>query len=138
MTASSRRQHPRHRVQTECVLRCETTDLLLADETVDISWDGVRVRALTPAHLGQPVRLSLRIPGSKTWLNVQGSVTRLCEGRRRGESGPTLGVRMSRMDGMHRLLLATVIRHYPKARSGRGGVRDYARSVRRIAQRTGE
>ena len=133
MTIATTRQHRRHRVTTDCVLRSASDDRLLADRTVDLSWSGLRVDALASAAMGERVRICVRIPGSTTWLDAEGRVTRVCPGRREGESGPTLGVRMGTMDGMHRLLLATVLRHYPEAASERGGGRDYARAVLWIA-----
>jgi len=133
MTLATTRQHRRHRVTTDCVLRAASDDRLLADRTVDLSWSGLRVDMLSPAVIGERVRICVRIPGSSTWLDADGQVTRVCRGRRDGEPGPTLGVRLAAMDGMHRLLLATVLRHYPEAVAERGAGRDYARAVRRIA-----
>lgn len=136
MTLATTRQHRRHRVITDCVLRSADDDRLLADETLDLSWSGLRVGALSEAAVGERVRICVRIPGSTTWLDAHGQVTRVCSGRRAGEPGPTLGVRMGTMDGMHRLLLATVLRHYPEAAEDRGAGRDYARAVQRIADET--
>jgi len=136
MSTSTLREHSRHQVHTECVLRARKDDRLIADRTLDVSWSGIRVRSLVGARVGERVRISLRIPDSITWLDAEGEVTRVCEGRREGEDGATLGVRVKRMDGMHRLLLATVIRHYPLVPAERGEERNYARVVQRIADGT--
>jgi len=137
MPHATTRQHRRHRVTTDCVLRSADDDRLLADQTVDLSWSGLRVDALGAAAVGERVRICVRIPGSTTWLDADGRVARVCPGRREGEPGPTLGVRLATMDGMHRLLLATVLRHYPEASAERGADRDYARAVLRIADEPG-
>lgn len=133
----SLRQHRRHRVHTDCLLRASSDDRLIADEVVDGSWSGLRVRSLGPARLGEPVRISIRVPGSRLWLEADGVVARVCPGRRADDGGETLGVAVRRMDGMHRLLLATAFRRHPEVPTSRGGRRDYARAVARIADDTG-
>ena len=133
MTTASRRQHRRYRLRAECVLRSRLDDRLLSDRTLDVSWSGLRASALKGARLGEPVRVSVRIPGSITWVDAEGVVTRVCPGRRAGDGGEAFGVRLRRMDGMLRLLLARVACRYPEIPAQRGGERDYARAVLRIA-----
>ncbi len=129
-------RHRRHRVRTECVVRAQRDDRLIADETFDLSWSGVRARALAATRVGERVRVSIRIPGSTTWLDADGVVARVCPSRRAGDEPAAVGVRMDRMDGMLRLLLGTVLRHYPELRPARRRARDYARMVARIAAET--
>lgn len=123
-------------MQTECVLRSTRDDRLIADETVDVSWSGLRVRALGQARVGDRVRVSLRVPSSITWLDADGVVARVCPGRRADDPGDTLGVTLTRMDGMHRLLLGMVLRTFPEVPPERGGRRDYAQAILRIAGET--
>lgn len=80
--------------------------------------------------------MSLRIPGSATWIDAEGEVTRICPGRREADGGSAFGVRLRRMDGMLRLLLTMVARTYPAVNPVRGTSRDYARTVLRIATET--
>ncbi|MCA9609000.1 MAG: PilZ domain-containing protein [Myxococcales bacterium] len=134
----TRRQHRRYSVRTDCVLRARQDDRLIADETVDASWSGLLVRSLGRARVGEAVRVSIRVPGSRMWLEADGTVARVCPGRREGESGETLGVVLRKMDGMHRLLFATALRRHPEAPAARGGRRDYARAIQRIADETGD
>ncbi len=134
MTASTARQR-RHRVRTECIVRSARDARLLGDRTLDLSYDGARIAALGPARLGERVTMSIALPGTRIWFEAEGRVERIEEGRRRGDEGPALGIRVDRMDGMKRLLLATVLRHHPVMRHGRGDARDYAMSVARIATR---
>ena len=138
MSTATRREHRRYRVRAECVVRSCRDDRLISDQTLDVSWSGIRVSALQEARLGERVKVSVRIPGSITWLDADGEITRLCAGRRLADGGSTLGVRLRRMDGMLRLLLATVARGYPAIAPQRGGCRDYARAVLRIADGIGE
>jgi hypothetical protein len=108
---------------------------LLGDETMDLSWDGARVRSHVNAQVGERVRMKVQIPRSGVWIDCKGYVARVMPGRRRGEDPPALGLKINQMDGMMRLLLATAIRHRPLARpSIRGPRRDYAEIVRRIGE----
>ncbi|MBX3270132.1 MAG: PilZ domain-containing protein [Sandaracinaceae bacterium] len=133
----SHRGHRRYLVNTDCVVRSSADDRLLADETLDLSWSGLRARALGGARVGERVRVSVRVPGSRTWLDADGVVARTAPGRRAGERGETLAVALRRMDGMHRLLLATVVRRFPEVPPERGGTRDYARAIQRIGEEPG-
>lgn len=133
MTPTTTRQHRRHLIHTECEVRSATDGRLLADRTLDVSWSGLRVLALDEARLDEPVRVSIRIPRSGTWIAADGRIERVLRGRREGEEGPALGVSLRRMDGMMRLLLASIVRRCPEATCARGTERDYARTVARIA-----
>lgn len=128
--SESVRQHRRHLLRAECTVR--QGERLLSDQILDASYTGLRVRALAPPKLDEPVRVSLRVPGSRVWLEAEGTVTRLIEGRRSGDDGRSFAIRIRRMDGMQRLLLSTVAGFRPEARGGRGESRDYAKAVERI------
>ncbi len=128
--SDSVRKHRRHHLRAECVVR--QGERLLSDTVLDASYDGLRVKTLTPPTIGEPVRVSLRMPGSRVWVEAEGTVTRVIEGRRSGDDGRSFAIRLRRMDGMQRLLLSTVAGLYPEARGGRGESRDYARAVERI------
>ncbi len=131
----SKRQYPRHGVRTPCVVMTGDNLTLLGDETMDLSWDGARIRCHVPARIGERVRVRLQIPRSTVWVDAEGYVARVMPGRRRGDDPPALGLKLDRMDGMMRLLLATTIRHRPAPDpSLRGPRRDYAEVVRRIAE----
>jgi hypothetical protein len=67
------------------------------------------------------------------WVDAEGYVARVMPGRRRGEDPPSLGLKLDKMDGMMRLLMATSIRSRPAPKATiRGPRRDYAEAVRRI------
>ena len=133
-TVHSERQFSRHGVRTACVVMTQDGQRLLGDETMDLSWDGVRIRSYEPsARVGDEVRVKLQIPKSRVWIDCEGYVARVMPGRRRGDDPPSLGLKINRMDGMMRLLLATTIKHrQPPEASIRGPRRDYAEIVRRI------
>jgi len=135
MVPHSHRQCARFRMPTQCVVTSESTGELLGDRLVNASYDGLLVTGSGSTRLGQRVKLSIRLPGSSLWLEGSGHVARIVGGRRRGDPGPGFGVRVSRMNGMSRVLLASVLRRYPDAGSARGPCRDYAAIVARIARR---
>ena len=131
----SERQHPRHRFNTLCVVMPTDKRMLFADETLDVSWTGVRVHHLGGARLGERVRAQLKIPRSAVWVQAEGYVARVLHGRRTDDGPPALGIRLDRMDGMMRMLLAHSFRRRPLAHSNtRRQQRDYAEIVRRIGQ----
>jgi hypothetical protein len=111
----------------------EDGERLLGDRTLDLSWNGARVASREPARVGERVRVRLQIPRSDIWIDADGYVARVLPARRADDGVPSIAVRINRMDGMMRLLLASGIRNRPSPpATRRGGVRDYAQSVRRI------
>lgn len=108
---------------------------MVGDEALDFSYSGVRIRATTDAvRLGERVEISLQIPGSKVWVRAGGKVQRAIPGRRAGDCGPSLGVRLDRMDGLSRVFLTSIASQMPLVASTRGGKRDYAEAVARIGR----
>lgn len=105
---------------------------LLADRVLDASYDAIRVRALVVPPLGTKVRVSMRMPGSRVWVDADGTVSRVIHGRRSGDDSASFAIHLRRMDGMQRLLLSTVAQMYPEAAGGRGDTRDYAKAIERI------
>ena len=132
MSTEDSRQHRRSAVQARCIARAALDGRLLSDSTLDVSYSGVRLAALGRAQLGERVELSLELPGSRVWIEASGKIERVIAGRRAGDEGPALGVRVDRMDGMKRLLLAQVASGYPEVPRSRGARRDYVLSVLRI------
>lgn len=107
---------------------------LLADRTLDLSYSGARVAALDEARVGERVVMSLAIPDTRIWIEAGGRIERVLPGRRYGERGTAFGLRIDRMDGMRRLLLAQVASRYPEVARTRGSRRDYAETIARIAR----
>jgi len=129
--SQSVREHARHSLETECVLRAPD-GRLLGDRVLDVSWSGARIEALADARVGERATLSLRVPGSQVWLDAEAEITRVVRGRRLGDAGVAYGLRLRRMDGMSRVLLGQIARGRPEVSSARGERRDYARTIARI------
>lgn len=135
MSTDDSRQHRRHAVRARCIARSARDGRLLGDSTLDLSYSGARIAALAPATIGERVAISLELPGTRVWVEAEGRVERVIPGRRAGDEGPAIGVRLDRMDGMKRLLLASVAGHHPDVPRTRGARRDYAMLVARIGAR---
>ena len=132
MVTYTHRLRPRHAVRTDCLV-FGADGRRIGERTIDASWDGIAVRAALPAYAGERVRVSIRVPRSDFWLSAEGRVARVMEGRREGDPGAALGIRLERMHGMDRLVWGTALRRQPPAETRRGEERDYARAVWRIA-----
>lgn len=141
MNTEHARDHRRHALETACIVRSLRDGRLLGDHTVDVSYSGIGVGALDASSpctgTGERVALSLQIPGSSMWIQGEGRIERVMQGRRAGDRGPALGIRVDRMDGLSRVLLTSVARQYPEAARARGGQRDYAEAVLRIDRELG-
>lgn len=107
---------------------------MLGEQTLDVSWDGLAIRARGQARCGESVRVAVRVPRSNFWLHGKGRVTRVIEGRRWSDDGPAFGIRLVEMHGFDRLVWGTALRRHPRTVGLRGETRDYAEAVLRIAR----
>jgi hypothetical protein len=128
---SSKKRRIRYALRTDCMV---TTDdgRLLGETTVDGSWDGLQVLSCRPTRIGDKVQVALRLPRSRFWIHATGRVTRCSAGRRRGDVGPSFGVRLDHMHGMDRMVFNTSLRSYPRVKPQRGRHRNYASAIERI------
>jgi hypothetical protein len=133
MSTEHARDHRRHALHASCIVRSTRDGRLLGDRTLDVSYSGMRVGALGAARVGERVEVSLEVPGSRVWIRAGGRIERVIEGRRAGDGGRSLGVRVDRMDGFSRVLLTSIARQFPEVARGRGASRNYAEAVARIA-----
>lgn len=129
----SDRQNRRHAFETDCVALSEDGRRLVGDRITDMSWDGAFVATRERVRIGERLRLRIRIPESQLWVDARGMVARTAAGRR-ADDAPGLGVRITSMDGMSRILLATILRGRPEPDPTDRPRRDYARAVARIAR----
>lgn len=132
MPTDQSRQHRRHALHTSCIARSLEDGRLVGDTMLDVSYAGMRIAKVGRARVGEKVGLSLQLPGSRVWIEARGRIERVLEGRREGDPEPAIGVRIDAMNGMDRLMLATIARGCPEIRGTRGGRRDYAEMIARI------
>lgn len=132
MSTDLSRQHRRHTFRASCIARSLEDGRLVGDRTCDVSYSGMQLARVGEVRVGERVEVSFEVPGSRLWMSARGRVERVLEGRREGDEGPALGVRIDRMNGFDRLMLATIARGLPEIAGSRGGRRDYAEAVARI------
>jgi hypothetical protein len=102
-TLEDRRRAPRVPVE----LACQCVDgafVLLGDRIVDVSRDGVLLRSVESAKIGELVVLSFRIPGSAHWIDADARVVRHLTGMQPG--APGLGLELIDLGPFERELLA--------------------------------
>ena len=124
----------RRQLRIPCQVVCEHDFLLLGSECLDLSLEGMAVRARLPALPHSPVLVSFRLPGSSLFIDVEALVTRMAWGRRDEDSGPTLGLRFLTLGAVDRAILAARLRGLPPPVPRRRVRADYAGSVRAIAR----
>ena len=134
---SQARGHRRHAFRTACIVTSRLDGRVVGERSEDVSYSGLRVSTTTDAvRLGEQVDVSLQIPGSQLWLSARGRIVRAMPGRREGDAGPSVGVRLDQMDGMSRALLTSIVSTRPLVEATRGGRRDYAEQIARICRET--
>ena len=127
----------RRTLRVPCQVVCEHSFTLLARETVDLSLEGMAVRALLPATERTPVLVSFRVPGSSLYIDVDAVITRMAWGRRDEDHGAVLGLRYLNLSAVDRAILASRLRGLPPPVPARRVRFDYAESVLAIARGLG-
>jgi hypothetical protein len=122
----------RRQLRMPCQVVCEQGFTLLAQECVDLSLEGMGVRALLPASEGSPVLVSFRLPNSSLYIDIEGHIARMVWGRRREDAGALLGLRFTALHRTDRAILASRLRGLPPPVPRRRVRVDYASSVRAI------
>ncbi len=128
------RRSARRAVSVPCQVVREPGFVLLADRTVDLSAEGALVHSAIPVPLGEPVLVSLRLPGGLSWIDAEAVVRRVILGRRGSDAGCALALRFDRIDAIDRALLLASIEGLPPPVPARLLRRDYARTVASIAR----
>jgi len=123
----------RRQVRLPCQIVEEENFSLLADECMDLSVRGMRVKALLPAPVGTRVIASFRVPGSSLYLDVDAEVVRILWGRRRGDRHSALGLRFLDLSRVDRAILNSRLAGMPPPAPERNLRFDYARTVGSIA-----
>jgi hypothetical protein len=119
----------RRRVRLPCQVVEEASFSLLAREALDLSPDGMCVRALLPAAVGTRVLASFRIPGSSLYIDTEAEVTRIIWGRRAADRSSGLGLRFLGLSRVDRAILTSRLNGLPPPVPTRSLRFDYARSV---------
>lgn len=113
----------RRSVRVPCQVVRQRDFRLVARHSVDLSAIGMLARLDAPCLTGERVIVSLRVPGtSSTYLDAEGTVTRVVHGRRPEDDGRGLGIRFDATppDAMDALLRQ--LAWFPLAKPRRSGV----------------
>ncbi len=124
----------RRQVRMPCQIVEEAGFSLLAETCLDLSIQGMRVRALAPAPVGTRVLASFRVPGSSLYIDAEAEVTRVLWGRRYGDETCALGLNFIGMLRVDRAILASRLQGLPPPPPKRSVRVDYARTVFSIAK----
>ena len=131
--AVSQRRAVRRAVRTACQIVTDKDFRLLGERAIDVSSRGLLVETDEEVTLGEPVIVALRAPGTRLWLDAEGTVCRFVAGRRRADLGRCVGVKLRGFDRVSKILLTETLRGLPPPVPARAFRRDYARAVAAIA-----
>jgi hypothetical protein len=109
----------RHAVDLRCQIVRARDFRLVAERAVDLSTDGMLVRAEVPVLTGEPVLVSFQVPRSSRWVDADALVARVSHGRRPGEKGRQLGLVFQGLGHEDRHLLFQQLRTLPPTSRGR-------------------
>ena len=115
---ASRRSSTRRAVTIPCQVVRERGFRLVANETIDLSVDGMLVPLGAPLDGGESVIASFEIPG--TWIDVEGVVTRVVHGRRPYDDAPAVGIAFRGLTASARAALAGFLHGRPPPLPRRG------------------
>ena len=115
-----RRRSSRLTVKVDCQAVTDEDDdfFLLGDEIVDISVEGLLLRAQgIPALVGEQVIVSFRPPNSSVWIDAAGTIVRLLNGSEPG--APGFGIQLLELNAFDRALLEATIERFSQRRTKR-------------------
>ncbi len=115
----SERGAPRRRLRAACQVVRERDFKLVGSRTIDLSDGGALVTADADVELGDEVVVSLMPPRTGRWIDAVGVVTRLVDGRRRGDVGRAFGVSLAPIDRASREALRIALQRLPEVRPAR-------------------
>jgi len=117
----------RHAVELTCAVVRERDFRLVARGCVDLSTEGMLVRADLPVLTGEPLLVSFLAPRSSRWIDAEAVVARVVHGRRPGDRGRRLGLAFQGLDREARHALFHALRALPPASARAASSRCHAR-----------
>ncbi|MCL2450483.1 MAG: PilZ domain-containing protein [Polyangiaceae bacterium] len=125
------RRAVRRAVRIACHVVRERDCSLVARQAIDLSPQGMLVRAEARVLSGEPVFVAFRVTIGKTihTFDVHATVARVVHGRRSGDAGYCLGLEFEGLDGEAERLLRAALCGVPPPLPMREPRIDYAASV---------
>jgi len=124
----------RRQVRIPCQIVEEESFSLIANESIDLSVRGMRVKALRAVPVGTRVIASFRVPGSSLYLDLDAEVTRVLWGRRKGDRCTALGLSFFDLSAVDRAILGSRLMGLPPPAPERRLRFDYAGTIAAIAR----
>jgi hypothetical protein len=109
-----RRREVRHSARVSCRVVRRADWHVLGIRTVDLSPEGMLVVSNERADKGSELLVSFQATELPIWFDTRAVVTRIVEGRRRGDEGRALGVRFESLAAVPRLIMRGHLRKLPR------------------------
>ncbi len=119
---------------TDCQVALEREFKLIGDRVLDLSEEGMLVMSHRSAGVGDEVIVSLRVPGTRYWVDGEAVVMRVVHGRRFADRGMALGLRFTRMDAPAQAVLRGSLQRCVRPVPARPLRRDYAQTILEIGR----
>jgi Tfp pilus assembly protein PilZ len=93
----------------------------LGTRAIDVSADGMFLMTEMATELGLPVILTFEIPNTDVWVDAEGHVARVAQGRRVGDFAMGLGIAFDKVDDEGLARLRTALKKLPPVLPGAFG-----------------
>ena len=97
-------------VRLDCQIVRERDFRIVADLALDLSTNGMLVRAKERVLTGEELVVSFKPPRCNRWFDAAAVVARVIHGRRPGDTGPCLGIEFNNVEQADEWLLADHLR----------------------------
>lgn len=133
MLLAFERRATRRSVLVDCQVVRERGFELLGERAVDLSLHGMLLSSRRSATIGEEVIVTLRVPGTRLWIDTLATVVRVVHGRRAGDRGPALGLAFDPLAPEDERLLRAHLGVFPPILPARTPRVDYAATAALIA-----
>lgn len=133
MILSGDRRATRRSVLVDCQVVRERGFELIGERATDLSMHGMLLSTRRPVEVGEELIATLRVPGTRVWIDTFVTVARLVRGRRGGDLGVGVGLAFGPLDGEEQRLLRNSLLPFPPTYPARPLRIDYAATAAFIA-----
>lgn len=129
----SQRRALRKAYKVRCRVVRERDFVLIGDEGLDLSPEGMLVRCDSDVARGEECVVSFKATDLGIWFDTMATIARVVEGRRPTDRGRAIGLKFDGLDPVHKLILRGHLRKVPPPLPARAQRIDYAATIRKIA-----
>ncbi|MEZ4295183.1 MAG: PilZ domain-containing protein [Polyangiaceae bacterium] len=133
MLFTETRRASRRSVLVDCQVVREDDFTLIGERALDLSPSGMLLSTNRSAQLGEELLVTLRVPGTRTWIDTTATVVRVIPARRQGDRTPALGLMFAPLAPEDARLLRTSLTPFPPTIPARTRKIDYAATAALIA-----